>query len=209
MRKFVLWLLILLIVATMGGSIAYAVRPYVDAAQTISEITGVKAGTNAIPTFTPAPSPTTSRSHPVSRPTVAPTAVPLKTPKHRLNFLILASDNDSKFIASGTKLSATSGVFPNTQVMIFVSYDPVSNQVYMISIPRDLWVQIPGYGYNKISLAAGYGDISAAINTVEANFGVSIDHYAWVGLFGFIKIINSVGGLDVNAIHPMVENDFP
>jgi LCP family protein required for cell wall assembly len=137
------------------------------------------------------------------------TAVPIKTPKHRVNFLILASDNDSKMIPSNTKLSATSGVFPNTQVMIFISYDPVHQQVYMISIPRDLWVPIPGYGYNKVSLAAGSANIQGAINTVQANFGVSIDHYAWVGLFGFIKIINSVGGVDINVIHPMVENDFP
>ena len=138
-----------------------------------------------------------------------PTAPAIKTPKNRVNFLILASDNDSKLIAAGTNLTSTSVVFPNTQVMIFVSFDPVHKQAYVISIPRDLWVTIPGYGDNKIDTASGYANIDGAIKTVEYNFGVNIDHYAWVGLNGFIKIIDSIGGIDVNVLHPMVENDFP
>lgn len=206
-RRLVRWLLVLAILLCMGSSVAYAIGPYVDAARTISQITGVEAGATALPTFTPAPSPTHSAAHPL--PTPIPTALRIRTPGNRVNFLILASDNDSKFVQVGTRLSATSGVFPNTQVMIFVSLDPVHKQLYVISIPRDLWVTIPGYGSNKISLAAGAGNIKAAIATVEQDFGVGIDYYAWVGLRGFIRIIDSVGGIDINVIHPMVENDFP
>jgi len=208
-RKLVLWLMVVVLAATMGGSLAYGLRPYVDAARALQDITGQRAGMRTLPTSTPVPAATgATRSHPVATPTAAPTAVALRTPEHRLNFLILGSDSDAKFIASGTKLT-TSSVFPNTQIMIFVSYDPVHQQLYMISIPRDLWVQIPGYGYNKISLAAGYGNITAVINVVQASFGVSIDHYGWVGLFGFVKIVDSLGGIDINVAHPMVENDFP
>ena len=203
MRKSVLWLLVLAIAAAMGGSVAYAVRPYVDAATAISQITGVKAGTRTVATFTPVPSTTTGtgvRVTPTAMPTPRPTAIPIHTPKNRVNLLVLASDNDAK---------NSSTAFPNTQVMIYLSLDPVQKQVYMISIPRDLWVPIPGWTTDKIDTATAYGDISLAIKTVEANFGVHIDHYAWVGLNGFIKIINSVGGIDINVLHPMVENDFP
>lgn len=202
MRKFVLWLMVIGLAGLMAVSLAYAAHPYVDAARTISAITDQAAGTRSLPTLTPAPSPTVDRrAHARPSPTAIPTAAPIKTPKNRVNFLILASDTDSKLASTG---SAT-----NTQVMIFVSFDPVHKQAYVISIPRDLWVAIPGFGYNKIDTASGFADIRGAINTVESNFGVTIDHYAWVGLSGFIKIIDSIGGIDVNVIHPMVENDFP
>jgi len=202
MRKFVLWLMVIGLACLMAVSLAYAAHPYVDAARTISAMTGVSAGTKSQPTLTPAPSPTVDRrAHARPSPTPIPTAAPIKTPKNRVNFLLLASDTDSKLASTG---SAT-----NTQVMIFVSFDPVHKQAYVISIPRDLWVAIPGFGYNKIDTASGFADVGGAIHTVESNFGVTIDHYVWVGLTGFIKIIDSMGGIDVNVIHPMVENDFP
>jgi len=81
--------------------------------------------------------------------------------------------------------------------------------VYMISIPRDLWVPIPGYRMDKISVAPAYGGISLAVQTVEQSFNVKIDHWAWIGLHGFVNVINSLGGVDINVSHPIVENDFP
>ena len=211
MRKFVLWMMVVGLTGLMIVSISYAAHPYVDAARTFSAITGVSAGTKSLPTLTPAPSPTVDRrAHARPSPTPIPTAAPIKSPKNRVNFLILASDTDSKLGPTDTTLTNSSvGVWTNTQVMIFVSFDPVHKQAYVISIPRDLWVAIPGFGNNKIDTASGTSDIAGAINTVESNFGVTIDHYAWVGLNGFIKIIDSIGGIDVNVIHPMVENDFP
>jgi LCP family protein required for cell wall assembly len=129
-----------------------------------------------------------------------PTIAPIKSPSGRLNYLLLASDNDAK---------NQPGASPNTQVIIFVSYDTVHRQVFMISIPRDLWVPIPGFQNDKIDTAPGYDNLSLVVKTVESNFHVTIDHYAWVGLKGFVNIINSLGGVDIVVSHPMVENDFP
>jgi LCP family protein required for cell wall assembly len=100
-------------------------------------------------------------------------------------------------------------VAPNTQVIIFVSFDTIRRQIYLVSIPRDLFVQIPGFISDKIDNAPGYGNLGTAVSTVEANFHITIDHYAWVGLRGFVNIIDTLGGVDINVAHPMVESDFP
>jgi LCP family protein required for cell wall assembly len=125
---------------------------------------------------------------------------PIKSPTGRTNYLLLGSDNDSKNLPNTD---------PNTQSIIFVSYDSIHRQAYMISIPRDLYVLIPGFGYDKIDTAPGYDNLGLVVRTVEDAFHVNVDHYAWVGLRGFVNIIDSLGGVDIVVSHPMVENDFP
>jgi LCP family protein required for cell wall assembly len=196
LRQFVYWVFLLGIAAALGGSIAYAARPWYDAAKVFSSVTGQLLPTPAVPTYTPVPQRTPARA--VASPT--PTFAPIKSPSGRINYLLLASDNDAK---------NQPGTAPNTQVIIFVSFDTVRKQLYMVSIPRDLYVPIPGYITDKIDTAPGYGNLSTVIDTVKANFHVTIDHYAWVGLQGFVSIINSLGGVDIMVSHPMVENDFP
>ena len=197
MRRFSLWILLLIIAAALGGSFAYAARPWYDAGRVIANDTGVnQVAVRA--TFTPVP--TTTRPVRVAQPTATATLPPIVSPSGRINYLLLGSDNDAK---------NAPGVDPNTQVMIFVSYDTVRKQVYTITIPRDLYVPIPGFLPDKIDTAPGYDNRQLVIKTVEANFHVHIDHYAWIGLEGFINVVNSLGGVDINVMHPMVENDFP
>lgn len=132
-----------------------------------------------------------------------PTATPFQLPslqrKQRVNFLLLGSDTDLKF-APGQYL---------TQSMIVVTVDPVSHTVGMLSIPRDFWVQIPGYGYGKIQIAYEIGGIATARATVEQNFGIPIDYYAWVGLQGFQKMIDTVGGINMDLAHPVLDDAYP
>ena len=60
---------------------------------------------------------------------------------------------------------------PNTQVIIFVSYDTVHNQVYMVSIPRDLYVPISGFTLDKISTAASWGhSFGTVIRPLKTSF---------------------------------------
>ena len=130
-------------------------------------------------------------------------------PRRRINFLILGSDNDSKFASYAA---------PLTQVMIVLSIDPVSHAVTLLSIPRDFWVHIPGYRYNvgpggtvgwgKIDAASMLGFASAAC-TVEHNFGIPIDHWVWVGLKGFIRVVDSVGGVALDVTHPVIDDTYP
>ena len=132
----------------------------------------------------------------------------------RINILLLGSDTDGKgnSIQNGTPLAQTD---------IVVTIDPQTKYVGMVSFPRDLQVTVPGYSPTKLDLAFSDGwhgnDIptriaSAAgmtIDTLYYNFGIHIDYYAWVGLDGFIKVINTAGGVDIDAIHPMVDDDYP
>jgi LCP family protein required for cell wall assembly len=92
----------------------------------------------------------------------------------------------------------------------------------MLSIPRDLRVVIPDEGTGKMDAAFSFGwqgnfggatplsnAAGLSIATVEKNFGIHIDHYAWVGLDGFVKVINTAGGVDIDATHPIADNAYP
>jgi LCP family protein required for cell wall assembly len=120
-------------------------------------------------------------------------------PARRFNVLLLGSDNDLKFSPNAVL----------TQAMILVSIDPAGPDVAMISIPRDFWVPIPNYGYQKIDVAYEVGGIGLARSTVERLFGVKIDYYAWVGLDGLVEVIDTLGGIDVTVQHPILDETYP
>ncbi len=69
----------------------------------------------------------------------------------------------------------------------------------LVSIPRDSWVDVPGYGYNKINAAFSLAGPSLAIETVENLTGVRIDHLAVVDWAGFQSLIDTVGGVTVTV----------
>jgi LCP family protein required for cell wall assembly len=135
---------------------------------------------------------TPSSSTPTPRPTAAVAGAPFTV-------LLLGSDNDSKFKSEQVL----------TQSMILVRVDPVAKRVTMLSIPRDLWVPLSVGGTAKIDAAYAYGGPKAAIATVERNFHVHIDDYAWVGLKGLIKIIDMVGGVNLIATKPVLDDFYP
>lgn len=120
-------------------------------------------------------------------------------PTNQENILLLGSDNDQKF----------SGDNPLTQTMMVVHIDYDTKQVDMFSIPRDLWIEKPDGTYGKIDQAAEENGIPSAIAVVEQTFGIHIDHYAWVGLYGFIKSIDAVGGINLQVIHPVLDYSYP
>jgi LCP family protein required for cell wall assembly len=72
-----------------------------------------------------------------------------------------------------------------------------------------LWLQKPDGTYGKIDQAAEENGIPSAIAVVEQTFGIHIDHYAWVGLYGFIKSIDAVGGVNLQVIHPVLDYSYP
>ncbi|HEX6537576.1 MAG TPA: LCP family protein [Candidatus Dormibacteraeota bacterium] len=118
--------------------------------------------------------------------------------KQPFTLLLLGSDNDAKY---GGQLL--------TQSMILCRVDPVTKQVVMLSIPRDLYVPLSTGGNNKIDYAYSYGQASAAVATVENDFQVHVDHYAWIGLLGLVNLIDKVGGIDVVATNPVLDDFYP
>jgi LCP family protein required for cell wall assembly len=131
-------------------------------------------------------------------PTPAATPPPLTSTKP-INILLLGSDNDQKF-QSNAVLS---------QTMIVVSIDPSKHQVTLLSIPRDLWVEIPGHGSAKIDLAYAEGGAPVARATVEQTFKIPIHYYAWIGLNGLVAVVDRLGGIDVDVLHPVLDDNYP
>jgi LCP family protein required for cell wall assembly len=98
-----------------------------------------------------------------------------------------------------------------TDSMMLVTYDPSTNTAGMLSIPRDLWVAIPGFGEAKINTAYYLGETNnipgggpaLAVQTVEQFLSIPIDFYAQVDFNAFVKFIDSLGGLDMKIREPI------
>lgn len=131
-------------------------------------------------------------------PTPIATPPPLQS-NQPINILLLGSDNDQKFQPDALL----------SQTMIVASVDPARGQVTLLSLPRDLWVPIPGHGEAKIDLAYQLGGAALARATVEQRFKIPIHYYAWVGLSGLVKVIDRVGGVDLDVLHPVLDDNYP
>ena len=105
---------------------------------------------------------------------------------------------------------------PRSDTIIIVHVDPASQQVTMMSVPRDLWVSIPEHGEDKINAAYAIGENDAAgggpalvAQTIEANFGIRVPYWATVDFDGFRKIVNTIGGVVVDVPAPLKDDLYP
>lgn len=95
---------------------------------------------------------------------------------------------------------------PRTDTMILFSIDPLTKTAGMLSIPRDMWVTIPGMENNKINTAYRWGEVydlpgggpGLAMKTVEGFLGVPINYYALIDFNSFVRFIDAMGGLDMH-----------
>lgn len=94
-----------------------------------------------------------------------------------------------------------------TDTMILMTMDVASKTAGILSLPRDLWVNIPGYGYGKINTAFYLGDAydepgggaGLALETVEDLVGVEINYYAQIDFSAFERFIDEIGGIEVEV----------
>ena len=118
-----------------------------------------------------------------------------KTLNKRLNVLILGVDDGDNEYKDAPK---------RTDVMLLASFDPVNNDVALLSLPRDTRVKIPGnQGFYKIIHAYAYGGISLAKKTVANLLQIPIHYYVLLNWQGFKDVIDNIGGIDY-----YVENDM-
>ena len=106
-----------------------------------------------------------------------------------------------------------------TDTMILLTMDPAAQTAGMLSIPRDLWVEIPGYGvYDRINTAHFRGDAdrypggggpALAMDTVQANLGVPVNYYASVNFYAFVQIIDRIGCIPITVPQTIDDPDFP
>lgn len=111
----------------------------------------------------------------------------LEKPEGQVNILLLGSD-----------LRQNDGGF-RTDTIIWVSLNPKEGFVSAVSFPRDLFVQIPGYGENRINVAYGRGGFDLLADTMQVNFGVRPDNYVLIHMDGFMTVIDNLGGINVEA----------
>lgn len=119
--------------------------------------------------------------------TAVPTAVPQYTvPSGTTNILLLGSDQPVG--DSGVK---------RTDTMIIVSVDREGPTASMISLPRDLYVYIPGGTMNRLNTAVSLGGVNLLKQTILYNFGVPIHYFARVDFAGFEEVVDAVGGVEL------------
>ena len=142
-------------------------------------------------------------------PTPAPVIPPSELPSawdgaSRINLVLLGVDSRQD-VDDGP---------PRADTVLVVTIDPQSKTAGMISIPRDMWVNIPGFGYNRINTAYSQGagaklpggGPGLTSRTVEQFLGIPIHYYGQVDFMTFVHLINHLGGIDVE-VHRKVTVD--
>jgi LCP family protein required for cell wall assembly len=92
--------------------------------------------------------------------------------------------------------------------IMLVRTDPDKHRISYLSIPRDLRVDIPGRGTGKINAAFALGGPALAMRTITGVTGIQINHVALVDFNSFSKLIDELGGVNVNVPKPIVSNRF-
>ncbi len=144
---------------------------------------------------------------PIIDPNADGAALPDWGKKERVNILLLGVDRDPARLEQGEP--------PLSDTMIMVTIDPLTKQVGMLTLPRDLLVTIPGLGDRKINAAYSNGAMKDITGpglvqaTVEYNFGVPIHYFAEVDLDGFEQAIDTIGGVTIDVQSPIKDDKYP
>ena len=107
------------------------------------------------------------------------------------NYLVLGSDSRaglSDAASSPSSGTASANEASRSDTIMFVHLDIPANHTTIVSIPRDLYVNIPGHGYDKINAAYSYGP-GVLVKTVEQLTGMPINHYVAVDFAGFENLV--------------------
>jgi LCP family protein required for cell wall assembly len=121
------------------------------------------------------------------------------------NWLIAGSDSRQGLTAAQEHALSTggAGIGGQRSDTIMILHMPPSGPPVLISIPRDSWVHIPGYGFNKINAAYSFGGPRLLADTVQNATGLRIDHYMEIGFGGFVNVVNAIGGVHMCVKYPL------
>ena len=183
----------------------------------VTEIPPTEAAITLVISPTPTPTPAGFESPAASQPTAAPTSLtpvptsltPMPTPASQLtaapsleklprqiNLLLLGADR--RPYEAGFR----------TDTIMLVTINTELGRVNITSFPRDLWVMLPGWGNSRINTAWTYGGWNMLRDTFQHNFGVKVDYHMLIDFGAFKKIIDSLGGLNVNVAEPVSDYKY-
>lgn len=126
---------------------------------------------------------------------------PQKVAKDATNILLVGSDARSNGVQTtgkaGKDVALSAG--QRSDALMLVHLPQGRQSAYVISIPRDSWVNIPGHGKNKINSALFFGGPRLLRQTVEGLSGVHIDDYMELDFNGFTKMVNALDGVTIDV----------
>lgn len=142
-----------------------------------------------------------------SRPRPTPTSTPLEVWRRESAF---------NFVALGVDRRQEHEI-PRTDTIMIGNVDLNNHRLTLVSIPRDLVVEIPGYGQDRINAAYVYGEqfkeqdggVGLVRRTIERNFGVPIHHYGVIDFACFRTAIDAIGGIEIDVPKAIVDPRYP
>jgi polyisoprenyl-teichoic acid--peptidoglycan teichoic acid transferase len=138
---------------------------------------------------------------------VVKTVLPDWQGSERINILLLGIDKRDDEPIAGTR----------SDTIMLASIDPSTKSATLVSLPRDMWVRIPGCGpaqgcsggEQRINVAHAVGGPELSVQTVTADFGLPIQFYARVDFRGFEQLIDAVGGVVIDVDWPVKDDEYP
>ena len=120
------------------------------------------------------------------------------------NWLLVGSDSRTGLSQDEIDRLGTGGDIGSTRTdTIMLLHVPLTGQPTLVSIPRDSYLAIPGYGYDKVNAAFAYGGAPLLVQTVEQATGLRIDRYAEVGMGGLANVVDAIGGVEICVAEPI------
>jgi LCP family protein required for cell wall assembly len=101
------------------------------------------------------------------------------------------------------------GEVGRTDTLLLFVADRATPKIAMVSVPRDLWVAVPGHGEERINAAYELGGSQAAKQTVSNVLGQRVDRYAVIGLQGVRDVVDAVGGVDITVAQAIHDDTYP
>lgn len=191
-RFFFVFLIAFVVITILAGILIF------NKAKQFGEMGILQQG--GLPSFSDDPTPTMIQ---VTGTYTAPVAVPTPAPvswdgAERVTVLVMGLDYRDWEDGQGP---------PRTDTMILLTIDPLTNTAGILNIPRDLWVNIPGFDYGRINTAYPLGETynymgggsGLAIDTVEQLIGVPINYFAQIDFFAFEDFIDEIGGIEIDV----------
>lgn len=124
-----------------------------------------------------------------------------------LNILLMGTDRRAELSGTGSEGTGREWVpgAQRTDTIMILHIDGDRDGASLISIPRDSWVDVPGYGMAKVNAAFSYAGPSLAVETIERLTDVRIDHLAVVDMEGFKALTDAVGGVTMTVPRTVVD----
>lgn len=110
----------------------------------------------------------------------------------------LLSDSDvNNILLVGSDHGAIEGDHGRSDSIMIATVNQDTKELKLTSLMRDIYVEIPGHGHNKLNAAYAYGGVELLYQTIAQNFGIKIDKYCVVDFDTFKKVIDKVGGIEI------------